>query len=279
MDERKPQHVGGLGQAIAPDKQLGAAHREQLLGAQPNDVEAGPIAVAMANGEIDVLAREVHVVQRGRHAQVDARMLLGKAAQAVDEPLGGKVRRRADGKRAGGLALEQPLGADGNAIEGVAQDREVLAPGLGDDETLPLAIEELDPELRLQRLDLMAHRPLGDEQLLGRPGETFMAGGRLEGLQRIQRRQAAQHQIHLHEKNSGRVEKPCFAGNRCVVLSVCSAAAAQNERCSNGSITHVHSSRTRTRPCGPLTVGGHPLPDIRFGVGCIPEDRRGVDRP
>jgi hypothetical protein len=51
----------------------------------------------------------------------------------------------------------------GNAVEGVAQGSEVLATGLGDNETLALAIEELDPELLLQRLDLVAYRALRDE--------------------------------------------------------------------------------------------------------------------
>ena len=95
-------------------------------------------------------------------------------------------------ERAGALALEKAFGAERNAVEGVAQGGEVLAASLGDDESLPLAIEELDPELLLQRFDLVAYRALGDEQLLGRPREALMAGGGLEGLQRIERRQAAQ---------------------------------------------------------------------------------------
>src|SRR5436190_24152306 len=56
-----------------------------------------------------------------------------------------------------------------------------------------------------------------------------MAGGGLEGLQGIKRRQPAQA-IHPHEKNSGRVEKRCFAGNPFLVLLICSVANAHNER-------------------------------------------------
>ena len=56
-----------------------------------------------------------------------------------------------------------------------------------------------------------------------------MAGGGLEGLQRIERRQPAQA-ILLHEKISGRVEKGCFAGNPFLVLLVCSVANAHNQR-------------------------------------------------
>ncbi len=50
-----------------------------------------------------------------------------------------------------------------------------------------LAIEELDPEFLFQGLDLVAYRALGDEQLLSRAREAFVARRGLEGLQRIER--------------------------------------------------------------------------------------------
>ena len=152
----------GLLRRWRPASSLGLQTGKQLLGAQARDIKARPIAVAVAHGKIDILAREVDVMQRRRHAQIDARMLLGKSAEAIDQPFGGKVRRRADGEDAGALALQQALGADRNAIEGVAQDSEIFAPSLGDDEALALAIEELDPELQFQRLDLVAHGTLRD---------------------------------------------------------------------------------------------------------------------
>jgi uncharacterized protein YjiS (DUF1127 family) len=100
-----------------------------------------------------------------------------------------------------------------------------LATGLGDDKALALAIEELDPKLRLQRFDLVAYSALRDEQFLGRPREALMAGRGLEGLESIEGRQPAQA-IRLHEKSSGRLEKRCFAGNGFLVLLVCSVADA-----------------------------------------------------
>jgi hypothetical protein len=105
----------------------------------------------------------------------------------------------------GTLALEQSLGAERDAVEGIPQDGEVLTPGLCDDKALALAVEELDPELLLQGLDLVAYRALGDEQLLGRPREALVAGGGLEGLQSIEVG-AAGARDPPHEKNSGRVE-------------------------------------------------------------------------
>ena len=70
---------------------------------------------------------------------------------------------------------------------------EILATGLGNDQALALAIEELDPELRLQGLDLVAHGTLRDTQLLRGPREALMAGRGLEGLECVQRWKAAKH--------------------------------------------------------------------------------------
>jgi hypothetical protein len=43
------------------------------------------------------------------------------------------------------------------------------------DETLALAIEELEAEFRLERLYLVAHSPLSDEQLLGSAREALVS--------------------------------------------------------------------------------------------------------
>src|SRR5205085_2624370 len=126
-------------------------------------------------------------------SQIDAGMRLRKSAKAVDEPFGGEVRRCADGEDTRSLALHQTLGADRDAIERVAQNGEVVATGLGDDQALALAIEELDAELRFQSLDLMAHGTLGDAQLLGRARETLVTRRGLEGLQCVQCREATKH--------------------------------------------------------------------------------------
>ena len=46
-------------------------------------------------------------------------MLFGKAPEAIDQPLGGKVGRGADGESTGALTLKEVLGADGNPPQGV----------------------------------------------------------------------------------------------------------------------------------------------------------------
>jgi hypothetical protein len=91
------------------------------------------------------------------------------------------------------LALREALGAERDPVECVAHDGKVFATCLRDHQALALAVEELDAEHALQGLHLMADRPLRDAQLLGGPRETLVAGGSLEGLEGIQRRQAAKH--------------------------------------------------------------------------------------
>src|SRR5262249_12508078 len=51
----------------------------------------------------------------------------------------------------------------------------------------------LQPELGLERFDLMADGALGDAQFLGRAREALVPGGGFEGLERVERRQAARH--------------------------------------------------------------------------------------
>lgn len=48
--------------------------------------------------------------------------------------------------------------------------------------------KQLQSEKVLQRLDLVAHRGLGHEQLFRRLGETQVASGRIEHAQRIEGR-------------------------------------------------------------------------------------------
>src|SRR3954451_23164885 len=130
-------------------------------------------------------------------------MRLGEVPETVDQPLGGEIRRGADGEHARALALHDARGAERDPVEGVAQHGEIIAPGLGDDEPLALAIEQLEAERLLERLDLVAHRPWRDAKLVRRPGEALMARRSLEGLERIERREAAKHRDCMRKSKAG----------------------------------------------------------------------------
>jgi hypothetical protein len=76
------------------------------------------------------------MMQRRGDAQVNAGMRLGKMAEPVHEPLGGEVRRGADGKNARALPLQKPLGAYGDAVQCIAYDVEIVPARFRDDEAL-----------------------------------------------------------------------------------------------------------------------------------------------
>src|SRR5262249_33682574 len=101
------------------------------------------------------------------------------------------------------LPLHQAFGSHGDAVKGVAHNCQVIAPGIGNDQPLPLAIEELDAELRLQRLYLMADGALCDAQLLGGAGEADVSGRGLKSLERVQLWQASRHGFRVMRKTQG----------------------------------------------------------------------------
>jgi hypothetical protein len=100
--------------------------------------------------------------------------------------LGGEIRRRADGKNAGVLTLQEPLGADGDAVQRVAHDGEIVLARFRDDKALPFSVEELDGKFGFKRFYLMTHRALGDAELFGRPRKALVPGRGLEGFQSVQ---------------------------------------------------------------------------------------------
>jgi len=193
VDQGKFQNIGRLAEAVASGQQFRAAHGKQLLLTKSHGVETGPVAIAVTNGKVHFLAREIHVMQRCGNAQVYLRMGLGKMAEPVHQPFGGKVWRRRNREHAGVLPLQQPLGADGDTVERVAHDGKIVAPGFGDDQALALAIEQLYGKLRFQSFDLVTHRALGDAKLFGGARKALMPRSGFKGFQGIERRQVWAH--------------------------------------------------------------------------------------
>src|SRR5258708_22329483 len=154
MQERKFRHVGWSADAVPSRDQLRTAHREELLRAQLRDVQPRPVALAVADRDVDILAREVDVMQGRRHPEIDGRMRLGKPPKPMNEPLGGEVGRRADRQDTGGLALHQALGPDPDAVERVAHLDQIVAAGFRYDYALAFAVEQFDAKLVLVAFDL-----------------------------------------------------------------------------------------------------------------------------
>src|SRR5262245_3063912 len=167
----------------------------------------------MAHREVHLLARKVNMVKRGGDAQFYSRVRLGKMAEPVHQPFGGEVGRGRDCQHARVLPLQQPLGADGDAVERVAHDGEIIAPGLGDDQALPLAVEQFYCKLCFQRLDLMADRALRDAKLFSRARKALVPRGGFEGFQGIERWQAWAHLTYFMRKTRAGTRNDALRGN------------------------------------------------------------------
>ena len=87
--QREFQQVRRFGDASGDE--LRAANRKKPLGIEPHDIKSRPVAVAMPDGDIDILACKIHVLRRCRDPEVDVRMLFGKSAEPVDQPFCGEV--------------------------------------------------------------------------------------------------------------------------------------------------------------------------------------------
>ena len=73
-------------------REMGTAHRKDLFAAQTGHVKVGPAPLAMAHRHVDVLVREVDVVQARADPKVDRRVVHDEAAEPMHQPLGREVR-------------------------------------------------------------------------------------------------------------------------------------------------------------------------------------------
>jgi hypothetical protein len=90
--QRKLQQIRRSGYAVASRNKLGAADRKKLLGAKAHDAKPSPVAIAMSNGKVNLLTREVDVMHRCGHSEIDVAMGLGKPTEPMYEPFGSKIR-------------------------------------------------------------------------------------------------------------------------------------------------------------------------------------------
>jgi len=94
--------------------------------------------------------------------------------------------------------LQQAISAERDPVERIPHYGQILVAGVGDDQTLVLAVEQLKAECGLQSLHLMADRALGDAQLVCGSSKALVTRRGLKRPQRIQLRERAT-QYRLHE--------------------------------------------------------------------------------
>jgi hypothetical protein len=172
--------------------------------------------------EVHIFAREIDVVQAGGNSEVDVAVCRGISIEAVHQPLRREIRGRADGQDRRALPLHQPFRPDGDPVESIPHHGEIVAAGLGNDEALTFAIEELQSQQRLERLHLMAHGALRDAQRLAGPCEAPVACRCLKGFQRVEGWKAAEHHAKFMRKTRARSRKDALRKRRSRLYSSCS---------------------------------------------------------
>jgi hypothetical protein len=146
------------------------------------------------HGNIDVLTHEVGVMHGDGHPEIKTGVRLGKAVEAMHQPLCRKIWRGADCEDPGTLPLSQPLCPGSDAVKCVPNHREIVATRESNPQTLMLTSEQLDAEFSFERLHLLAHRTRSDAELFRRLRETFAPGSGLKRSERVKRGQSARHE-------------------------------------------------------------------------------------
>jgi hypothetical protein len=195
-------------------EQARRAHRLQRRAEQPLRAHARPVAEPVADPAVHPLARELDVARGGAEADLELRVQRLEAAEPARQPLGGDRGRGADGERAAEALLTHPLHAGDQLVERAAHRGQQKLPLVGQEQPTIEPAEQLGAQVLLERLDLVADRGLGHEQLLGRLGEAQQARRGLEGAQRVQWRQAGRHRLSNRIRPAYvKYEKASFVGN------------------------------------------------------------------
>src|SRR4051794_30059840 len=114
----------------------------------------------MSNCKINVLPREVDVVHGCRNPEINFGIGLGKSAEAIYQPLGGKVRRRADRECSCLRLLLEVFRSECDTVKRIAYHLQIGAAGAGYIQLLPIAVKKPDAKVDLERLHLVAHSAL-----------------------------------------------------------------------------------------------------------------------
>jgi hypothetical protein len=122
-----------------------------------------------------------------------------EGAQPGRQPLGRERGGRGYGQPAPVHRRREQAGRLGQPVERLAQGGQGGLGRVGQQEALGRALEERRADIVLQVLDLLGDRARRHRQLVGGAAEVQVAGGRLEGAQRVQRGQPAPLVVSFHE--------------------------------------------------------------------------------
>ncbi len=89
--------------------------------------------------------------------------------------------------------MRETVRAQGDAVERVTNDGQVVAPSFGEEQPLAFAMEQLQPKFILKGFQLVAHSTRRDVQFLSGARAAFAAGRSLKRFQAIQWRETTRH--------------------------------------------------------------------------------------
>src|SRR4029450_5975923 len=163
--ERFFGEVCGRGDALGNSRRANCRHRRRK---KVNGVGVAPGAIAIANGEVEALAGEIHAIVVGLNAQVHEWMRLAEGRQSRQEPAGCEGADDTGADNAAEVTLCEPPRRCAQADERIRDCRNESLSLVGQCQPAWQAAEQLNAQTRLQALDLMADGGLTDTQLHAR---------------------------------------------------------------------------------------------------------------
>ncbi len=196
MEEHVPRQVGGRAQRRRAAHDLRARDRRHPLAEEAHRALRRRGLRQVADGDIDVAAREIDDAIVRRDIDLDVRTPLAKRREPRDDPQRGERHRRRQRESRRARAAARALRRSGKRRERVAHLAVKRRTGRRQRERPVPALEKRDAERVLQSLDLARQRRLREEQLLRGERERQPPASRLEAAEEIERRQRAQRLMH-----------------------------------------------------------------------------------
>ncbi len=188
------EHVGQLEGAFQrrDREDIRGAHRHHLLAEQFDALGARPGALTEEEHHVGPRLQQVKGFQLIADIQVNTRVGGAKTLEVRDQPARAKGWLGGDLEHLGLATVgEDVAGRHLHLLENLVDLGEVQRAGWSQLQAPADAAEQQMLEHLLQLRDLLAHRALGQEQLLGGAGEAEMPGHGLETLQGGHRRHQA----------------------------------------------------------------------------------------
>ncbi len=167
------------------------AHQDVGGRQQELDLNPAPVAVAIADGDVDAARTEADELGRGVEHQPYLGVLVAKLGEPRHQPAHREGRGGGDLQRPGGVNAGQLVHGATDVVEGAVERRGELRALRGQDGAAALPVEQRNTELILQCADPLADGGVADVQRRPRPGEAAGLRQRREGAQRAERGKGA----------------------------------------------------------------------------------------